>query len=540
MLKDQFMNNLHSPAATNGNGKPPSILAAPTTSSESIRMELQGLAGQDLDELDLELALKALAKRSFVNFKTIKSIFTSVQLALEEQNRPVLSPPPPPSADEIAANEARELSKQQHAQRISARVKEISMTKDLIIEFQQSLYRCRGYIANTILAGVILVSHGSRLLSKSSGFLVGGASASGKSELIINAAGFLPPEVVITATSFSENALFYLGDIRHKYFVGGELKLPEPGEDDPYQQALRQLISDNKIVRCIVEKNERGELVNVLKETQGPATFTLTTTAESNSFNDEFINRLSVVHTDDSEEMTAQILQEQAHRAAEQISAEQQQEIDDEVAAWQEYHRNLQPRKVAIPFAKSIVPTTNTVTMRRTYPMLLNYVRIFAILHQADRTIDENGSICATLQDYINAFNLVTQIAPRVSDVVSDKALVIRDKLKAYFGEEQFTRSEAQQLLKLSEPATQRFLRALSRSGCISSSGDRGKSFKYQIEDVSPEKLDFGFIKPDLVTTSSEGGDEVFGGPVGILEPRHLVTPGGAVGEKQIPTEMYL
>ena len=87
------------------------------------------------------------------------------------------------------------------------------------------------------------------------GCVIHGASSSGKSDLVEKSATFLPPEVVMRFTSFSSQALSYLGSLEHKYIIGGELKPYKPGEDDSFQQCFRQLFLK-------IELQEPPRLVN--------------------------------------------------------------------------------------------------------------------------------------------------------------------------------------------------------------------------------------------------------------------------------------
>ncbi len=292
------------------------------------------------------------------------------------------------------------------------------------------------------------------------GFVFSGPSASGKSEAVIKASNFLPPEVIITSTTFSEKSLYYLGSISGKYVVGGEIRIDEHGEDDPVQQAFRQLISENRITRTVVEADESGELRSVVKETAGPVSFTLTTTREQQEFNDEFANRLSWHSTSDDPNLTTAVLNAQAESAARPPASKSKSSNDLEIEAWQTYHRALKPINVVVPFAKQIVPNSREVTMRRLYPMVLNYIKALALMHQASRPMVENGSnpyLTADHEDYVNAYKLITENAPRVLDLLSERVQNYYAMLSSHFGDQAFTRAEAQVFLKL--------VRAKSRAG---------------------------------------------------------------------------
>ena len=239
-----------------------------------------------------------------------------------------------------------------------------------------------GYIADQITAYTIGISHVARLLPKSSGYVWYGASASGKSDGILKAALMLPPEVVLIITSVSEAALYYQGDLKHRYVIFGEVAPQKDGEDDPRQRAWRQLLSEDRINRHIVEKSN-GKLESSEKFTEGPCVIVAVTTSEPNAWNDELQNRNSWIRSDDSEDMTAHVLRLQAAQAEKPWV----NNLDEQTLVtrkWQGFHRELISYPVVIPFASQIKPNNRHVTARRLFPQVLMYTRAAALLHQSN------------------------------------------------------------------------------------------------------------------------------------------------------------
>ena len=376
-------------------------------------------------------------------------------------------------------------------------------------------------------------------------------SASGKTELVTRAARFLPEKEVKYITDSSDKAINYLGDIAGMYIVGGELVLPKPGEEDtPWQQAFRQLISDGVIRRQVVEKNDKGELHAVIKTTNGPVSFMMTTTADTTACNDEFINRVSICYTDDSEEMTERVLNEQA-MSAQAPDFEKTRRGEIELAAWRLYHTQMQKITVEIPFASRVIPRSRIITTRRLFPMLLDYVRALALAHQRSRKINENENgyraLVAGVADYKIAYELILANAPKVSDTVGKTGRAFYEKLKkAYPGElETFTKAGAQSKLKTSYQTTNRSITCLLKAGCVEKLDEKsGRAFSFRIVNAPPASEDFGLIPPDDLSgancSTAQSPVGQFDCSPGLgLEPTAQLFPGEIEAKKKISTREY-
>ena len=523
---------------------------SPDNRLEAIRVELRSLAESDPDELKLKLAIVDInEKYCRIGKKTLEKEYQQIRDEIEEERRPPQPPPSVPSKDELEQQEAEELARRQWDEAVNKRAKEIAEAPDIIESFKNVLHEHKGYIADYTTIGTIIVSHHARLLSSSNGFLWDGASASGKSKLVNLAAEFLPPEDIIFATSCSNHAFDYIGDVSGKYIIGGELKLLKPGEDDPWQQGFRQLISENMIIRLVVEKDENGNPVLVSRKSNGPAVFTMTTTAEATSFNDEFINRLSIAHTNDSELMTEKVLIEQARKAKSIPDATKERKTILEIEAWRQYHRNIKKLEVVIPFADEIILTTRAVTARRLLPLIFDYIRALALAHQANREINiQSGYTLANVADYKITYKLITANAPRVSDPVADRGRQFYEKLKMQFPKPmEFTRAQVQRKMNISQAQAGRFLRDLRDAGCISpienKEGKAGKAYIYKIADELPDSQDFGLIHPDRLTCSSaqpaqSTPEQVNPSPVAAYAPPAQLITKNRVEEKNICVEI--
>jgi hypothetical protein len=505
--------------------KPIEVHKLSETSDELAKIELQNLANQHLDPLALDARLHELHCKTKIGKRILKQqlqrITTEIKAQQEAARRDSTPPPPGPSEEELAKQQAAERDQQELDEAIAKRATEISNSTNVLQTFCQTLTN-QGYIATLNMAGSIAVSHGALLLPRCAGFFIGGSSASGKSDLVQKAAIFLPPEVILEATSLSEKAIWYLGDVAGKYIIGGELRILKPGEDDPWQQAMRQLITEGHITRLVPEKRDDGSISLVKYEVNGPAVLVVTSTQDPNSFNDEFINRLSVMQTDETPEITRAVMEEQARRKKSPPTDQDIRQTQIEIEAWRYYHRQLKRLDVFIPFAEQIIPQSDETTMRRLNVLIHSYISVITLLHQAKRTID-GSSIYSTLQDYRMAYPLISANLPKVSDTVNPVARATYERLKSQYGcgeyAKEFTQAQARTDLKLSDQQMKNHCRTLTKAGCLSCNEQKGTAWTYKVLSEPPASHDFRLVHPDSI-----------GGTVGQPGQNAIVPPNFAPG----------
>lgn len=471
----------------------------PLSEGETIRLELLKLAQSKPDELKLDLKLKEISKKYDIGRRAVQKTYMSISELLQKETVSRAK------EEEQKAKDIADKKKSEQEALVRKRAQEIAHSSDIFEEFRTTLKTYSGYIASDLNASTILVSHASRLLGKSSAFIICGPSASGKSDLIEKGAEYLPPESVLRCTSFSNQALQYIGALTNKYVVGGELKPLVPGEDDSFQQAFRQLISENAISRATSEKDENGIRGTKIHRTTGPVTFIFSTTREQTNFNDEFVNRLSWCPTSDEPGLTKQVLKIQAESAMNPPNEARRAAILLEKEAWREYHLSLEPLTVKIPFADQILVNSFLVTTRRLYPLLLNYISASAILNQFQRKYAfDNGTkmIVANHQDYKKAYDLITANAPRALDLVGPRAIATFKKIRQLFGNTEFTVAQIRKVIPgLSLATAKRHIADLKNAGCIADFKKDGKAFVYQIVQEPAPMEDLGLVHPDLIST---------------------------------------
>lgn len=486
----------------------PDIIQEPTlpelSKTDVITIALHQLAESDPDPITQDMTLRDISKQYGVGRKALTETYSALKTArvvLKEQQAP------PPAPEDIAVQMKGDQEAEAEQAEINKGLKRLQQSIDLLPEFHRLLTQS-GYICDELLAASIWLSHGARLLHTSSAFFFTGASGSGKTDALVRGAAFLPPEAVLSLTSISDQALHYLGDIKHKYVIFGEIAPRVDEQDDARQMAMRQLISENKITRLTVEKPDGKHNVAVLKETEGPCVVTATTTKEPNKFNDELQNRASWVPSNDSDDVTRAVLFSIAAKAANPVNVSDAS-LELGVKAFQEFHRTLEPLSVTIPFASEIMPTSKHVTVRRLFNLVLNYIRANALLHQHSRQrqpASDGDVIVAEPVDYALAYKVLTASAPRVLEACPPRARQAFDEVlrSALSDGKVMSTGQIQALIRQPDSTVRRWLSDLTRSGLLVC---YGKDVRQNVYTLAPGITEFytqdlGLVPPDRVEYS--------------------------------------
>jgi hypothetical protein len=134
-------------------------------------------------------------------------------------------------------------------------------------------------------------------------------------------------------------------------------------------------------------------------------------TSARDNVDPEMLTRLLVADVDESREQTLAIVKRRLMSTSAAV-------MDSELAAWLALQRWLElegPYDVVVPFAEAIYaayealivafPAALQVRMRRDVGALLTATETSAVLHKAQREMDEKGRIVALPADYRNAWN---------------------------------------------------------------------------------------------------------------------------------------
>lgn len=325
-----------------------------------------------------------------------------------------------------------------------------------------------GEDANKLLGYLIAVSR--KLDDPLSGLIVS-RSAAGKSALLGAILDFVPEEEKQVVTSMTTQALYYLPNEGLKHKV---LAVVEDEGSETASYPLKILQSEKKLILAVTVKDPDGGMPKTeLKTVEGPvAQFMTSTQAE---FDEELANRYLVLSVDEEREQTRRI--HAAQREAETLRGLLRTlEREEVLRTHHNAQRLLRPLRVVNPFADQLSFPDDRLRLRRDHKKYLGLIRVIAFLRQFQKPIRSCEHRGQTLQyievdedDLRLAHELAAQVLGRSLDELAPPSrsfLLALDSLLETLGKEQslqrekvrFTRREARERLKWSEPQVRRHL----------------------------------------------------------------------------------
>jgi hypothetical protein len=251
-----------------------------------------------------------------------------------------------------------------------------------------------GLVGEDKIIKVVYLTTVSRLLDKIISIAVKGPSAGGKSFLVEQVLRLFPASAYHALTSMSDRFIVYdTKPIKHVMVVIYEAA---GLASDEAAYLVRSLVSEGCVRYGTVIKGEYGP-ESLTIEREGPTGLIVTSTALS--LDAEIETRMISVTVNDSPEHTARILAAKGRAAF--IADPDHSAMLAKWHALQDYLASGGNR-VVIPYAerlgKKIPPIA--VRLRRDFPNLLALIKSHALLHQANRERQDDGTIIATLDDY--------------------------------------------------------------------------------------------------------------------------------------------
>ncbi len=318
--------------------------------------------------------------------------------------------------------------------------------------------------------------------------IIKGTSAVGKSEIIKAVTRALPPEMVVERQSMSSQSLVYMGEngqLKNKILVVYELGGFGAEGSEGLEQA-KQLLSEGRISRQTVDRDESNRNTGRAIVTEGPTAMWTTTTKVKTDY--ELSTRVFELTPDDGQEQTGRINE----KAFDYEVAEETDFSDTHgVFTW----LLGQDNRVYFPYGAALgkmIPKS-AVKMRRESPRFRVLLDAHAVLHQASRERDERGRIVATLEDYEAVKRLMDPFVGTASEqgvkeqvraTVEAAAEIVSDREN-----KTFTVKELQVALQKDNGSTNRRIRA-AHPYIVELDEKRGRSKLYGLGDELPLKAD--------------------------------------------------
>jgi len=334
----------------------------------------------------------------------------------------------------------------------------------------------------------------SRLLDKPLSAIVQGASASGKSYIIETVAKLMPPESVIQAHDFSDQALYYLpsGSLIHKVVISGE-RVNEHQSKNSYAEdntkAFREMVASGELRKVVTIKGNDGKPRTMIIHQEGPISYLESSTAAN--IHDEDATRLLPLTTDESANQTQKVIEAQRKEAKGQIlsTAEKQRIIQKN----QTLQRLLKPLLVRIPYIDSISLPDKNIATRRTYQQFRYAINAIAFLRQFQKPIKiEKISgleyIEADETDYAIAYRLMVKVLSRKYSPLNQQSRDLLNTIMEKIGKDsEFTQKDCEQWCGVSNTTVRRRLFPLELAGILTVKKEN-KPHIYKV--VHPELAD--------------------------------------------------
>lgn len=314
-----------------------------------------------------------------------------------------------------------------------------------------------------------------------------GSSGAGKSHLQEKVAELIPEEDKVPSTSFTSNALYYMGeyDLQHKIIL-----IEDMDGAEPVLYALRELISKKHIIKLVPQKDSKGVTKTMVFKVKGPVTVAGCTTQER--IYEDNANRSFLIYIDESKEQDEKIMEYQRSISAGKINRAEENRIK---VFLQNVQRIMQPVKVINPYAEFLKIPDEVLKPRRSNAHYLHFIEAITFYkqHQREKKTDTaTGEIYieTTLEDIAEANELMKDVLLRKADELSGATRNYFELLKTTLQENKqstFTNKEAKQLLRLPISTVKRYNLELLQSNCIKRN-DNQKTKAYHFEITSYEE----------------------------------------------------
>ena len=356
-----------------------------------------------------------------------------------------------------------------------------------LLEDFSALLEESGVVGEVRTAKLLYLALCSRFFNRPISVAVKGPSSGGKSFVTESVLKFFPEDTYHALTAMSEKALAY-GDepLSHRFLVIYEAA---GMSGDMQSYLIRSLLSEGRIHYETVEKTSDGLKPRVI-EREGPTGLLVTTTAIN--LHPENETRLLSVTVKDGPDQTRSIL--------EALADEEKTEID--YAPWQALQRWLgfAEHKVTIPFGVKLsqkIPNV-AVRLRRDFMAVLNLIKAHALLHQANRELDDRGFIIATLDDYRVVRDLVLDLlAEAVGATVSATVRETVDAVEALvehkgsLGDKTVSLPELAKFLELDKASVSRRVKNSRYHGYLVNKEDKkGRPAQLAIGEPMPDDVE--------------------------------------------------
>lgn len=375
-----------------------------------------------------------------------------------------------------------------------------------------------GYVGEGMNKRLMYLAASSRKLDSPISIIVISQSAAGKSYLIDTVKKLIPEEEVLSMTSLSDQALNYLPEesLLHKFLIMGEAV-----HSDSVDHQMREMLSAQELSRLVTTKDDKtGKMVSRLVRKK--AVVSAVMSSASGDINPENASRCFVISTDESEDQTKAIHQEQRKKYSHSRFQKKSESIPSIIKVHKAAQRLLENRVIINPFAEYLDFPAALMRSRRDHERFIDLISSVCFLRQFQKEVNEKDGysyIECDLTDYEIAYRIMVSILPSTLSNFPKSAQIlyeslrtlVRDKAKLEslsFNEVSLTQREIREKTGLSHDVVKWNLRHLVEYEYVRKIGGvkRGMSGRYRIdqdEDISA-LLSEGILSPEELVKRME------------------------------------
>jgi hypothetical protein len=401
------------------------------TPGATIVMRKAAAAADDFTSVEVDLLVRTIAKKIGIGLRVTREAWKKA--VAEAKERAWKAAAAARAAADVREAEEDERRREEERERIWASCGALAEDPKLLDEMEKVAHQL-GLVNEGAAARGVFLTYVSRLLAGNAVRMLRlGASASGKNIPVELTLSLIPKHAVVQVSGASPRALPYYGGDDPDALKGKVIYVPEArilaskdGEfDNPFTAMFRTLISEGRIVYQTVVTDADGSRHTETIVKNGPTAAILTCVHD---IDPEMKTRVLIQETDESGEQTdaivRRILSKRKAAPALQPWLDLQLFLEDGA-----------PYRVDIPFREAISEAFDkwrpgflkdaTMRMRRDVPGFLVAVEASAVLHKAQRTVDADGVIIATLDDYRHAYEAFGEGLAAVHGKASEKVIAV-------------------------------------------------------------------------------------------------------------------
>lgn len=293
---------------------------------------------------------------------------------------------------------------------------ELLRDPDIATRIIEDLSAC-GYVGEQTNKLLVYLAATSRKLSDPLSVMVISESASGKSRLIEAVSDLMPQADVVSMTSLSDQALNYLPEdgLLHKFLVMGEAM-----HSPVIELQIREMLSAKELSRLVTIKDPKSGLMTS-KMVRKKVLVSVALSSTNYAVNPENASRFFIVNTDESEDQTRRIHEQQRQKYSLKQIAAGVTEGREIKRAHHAAQRLLEPYRIVNPFATFLDFPSRLMRARRDHERFLDLIACVAHLRQYQKEVKQVGGeegkepvsyIECDIEDYRIAYRIMVGVLP--------------------------------------------------------------------------------------------------------------------------------